>query len=201
MYVGHIGIALGAKGLRPRTWTPALVAAAVACDVVQMALDLAGVNDKTQTYSHSVPAALVIAGVIAALYFALTRRIHGAAFVAAVALSHLPADYIAGRKLLWPDGPEVGLLLYDHYAADFALEVAIIVLGWAAFRRTLRPRWRYSRLTWGLLATLVLGQLAFNYYDYRDDVANDRAGPWWGGAPSAVVRIARVGDGAHTRAE
>jgi hypothetical protein len=51
------------------------------------------------------------------------------------------------------------------------------------------------------LATLVLGQLAFNYYDYRDDVANDRAGPWWGGAPSAVVRIARVGDGAHTRAE
>ena len=197
MYVGHLGIGLGAKRLRPTAWAPALLVAAVACDAVQITLDIAGVHDRPQGYSHSVPAAFAIAGAMALVYFAVTRRGRDAGLVGVVVLSHLPADYIAGRKLLWPGGPEVGLLLYDHYPADFALETAIIVLGWAAYRRTLPARWRRSWLMWGALATLVLAQLALNYYDYRNDLVNQNARPWWGGTPAGVVRVARDGDAAH----
>lgn len=200
MYVGHVGIALGAKRLRPTVWLPALLVAATACDVVQVALGFVGLEDSDQVYSHSVPAALAIAGALALAYYAVTARAADARLVGAIALSHLPADYLTGQKLLWPGGPEVGLLLYDRHVLDFALETAVITAGWAGYRRTLSRRRRHSLLMWAVLGMLVLAQLALNYYDYREDVLNGRLPDRWSSTERAGPTSTRRGDAGHARA-
>jgi hypothetical protein len=80
--------------------------------------------------------------------------------VVAMVLLHLPADYITGLKVLWPGGPIVGLNLYAHPMADFALEALIAVAGW----RYLRARDRSSlwMRSWLTLAALLAMQAAMD---------------------------------------
>lgn len=170
MYTGHVGIALAAKGIRPRTPLWLLVAATQAYDWLDALAWSIGHPDPhssrwlvagnltAQMASHAVPTVLLTAAVLAALYFAATRDGGGAWLVAGVAVSHILVDYLTAAKPTWPGGPRFGLSLYRHSAADFIVEVGIVCAGWLLYRRSL-PRGRSSAPAWLMLGALVALQL------------------------------------------
>ncbi|HEX6536604.1 MAG TPA: metal-dependent hydrolase [Gemmatimonadaceae bacterium] len=174
MYTGHLGIALAAKGLRSRVGLWVLVAASQGCDWADAVAWAIGHQDPrssrwlafdgwtAQMASHSVPSVLVLAIVLAVLYWATARDGRGAALVAVVTLSHVPADYVTSVKPTWPGGPRIGLSLYAHPAADFLLEAAIVCGGWLLYRRSLPTPRAASRVAWLALVALVALQLAAN---------------------------------------
>src|SRR6059036_4195015 len=58
-----------------------------------------------------------------------------------------------------PGGPMIGLNLYDHPIADFALETAVVCAGWLVYRRSLPLEVRGTRLAWLFVLALVGIQL------------------------------------------
>ena len=53
----------------------------------------------------------------------------------------------------------IGLNLYDHPIADFALETAVVCAGWLVYRRSLPLEVRGTRLAWLFVLALVGIQL------------------------------------------
>jgi hypothetical protein len=171
MYTGHVGIALAAMGVRHRVPLWALIFAAQGCDWVDAFWWIAGHDDPgstrrlafdgwtAQMASHSVPAVLVITIVCYLLYYATMRDGRGAALLGAVALSHVPVDYVTSVKPTWPGGPRIGLGLYAYPAVDFVIELLIVVAGWLLYRRSLRACCRSTApAMWVMLGTLVVLQ-------------------------------------------
>jgi hypothetical protein len=158
MYVGHLGIALGARGLRRDAPLWLLVLATQACDWVQV-VGCVTVPSDSAMISHSLPAVAVLGALFALVGYAATKRPGAALAIAATAVSHAFADYITGDKPTWPGGPTIGLSLYDRPAADLAVETLVVVVGWLLYRRSLDAPARTRWLTWGLLALLVSVQL------------------------------------------
>ena len=162
MYVGHLGFALLAKYSRRATPLLWLVPCAYAPDVVEVALGLIGFRDRAEDWSHTIPAALVLAlgALLATRRFVRDAGWKGGLIAALAVLSHLPADWVTGHKPLWPGGPGFGLGLYDRPRWDFAIELsfvgAVLLLD-----RVLRGRdgWPVTRLA-VLLALLTAIQAA-----------------------------------------
>lgn len=162
MYAGHLGIALGAKGLRQDVPLPALILAALSSDLANVGLNLAGFGDPAGMLSHSLPAALLISVVSACLALAAGQGLARSGVVGAVALSHVGVDYLTSRLPLWPAGPVVGLHLYRVAAVDFTLEALVIITGWVLYRRSLDPLSRDSGAAWAVLGVLMASQLVFD---------------------------------------
>ena len=171
MYTAHVGVALAARavswrrdatarapGARAAVPVAALVAASQFPDWIDVVIGLAGGRDPHELLSHSFVAAAVAAAAAALLCFAARRDARAALVVAALYLSHVPLDFITGRKPTWPGGPVVGACLYDRPAWDFTLEVALVVAGWLLYRRSLRPESRSAPAAWLLVSTLVATQ-------------------------------------------
>lgn len=176
MIVGHLGIAGAVYAARRGSSLPWLLVAAMAPDGVDVLYVLAGICNPHGLYSHTIPAAALIAALTGAVvYFATAHRATGA-LAALLVLAHLPADYVTGLKLFWPGGELVGLYLYGRPALDFVLESILAVGGWWLVRATGRaPRWATG--TAALAAALLLqGAL---------DVAGARGG---GSKPTACGR-------------
>lgn len=165
MYVGHVGLAVGAKGVRPELPLAALVIAAQGPDWIDTMLTALGITgNRAEMLSHSVPSALIATLIVAGISL-LVWRSRRALVLPAVYLLHLPADYFTGLKPLAPGLPSVGLQLYDYPLADFALEALVIVAGWQLWKRSL-PNARGERpaawlLLIGLLAVQAAGDVAF----------------------------------------
>ncbi len=161
MYAGHIGIALGAKGLRDAVPLWALVFAAQLPDWADAGLCLAGIRTSVPgIYSHSLPAIAALAVLAALVYYSVVRDGGGVAIVGCVVVTHMVADYVTGHKPLWPGGPVIGLGLYSHPWADFLLESFVIYGGWLLYRQSLpNPRRRALAVNL-ILPALVLFQLA-----------------------------------------
>ena len=160
MYVGHVGVALGAKGVRPQVplWT--LVIAAQGPDWIDGCLLALGLGtDLTSQLSHSIPSAVAVALAIGYLTARAMRSSPAGWTVAVIYLLHLPADYITGRKPLFPGGPKVGFQLYSHAKWDLVLEVAVISIGWWYYRRSLPEERRNGLLVFVLPAVLFTIQL------------------------------------------
>ena len=167
MICGHIGVAFGVRALRPDVPLGWLLAASVAPDVLDGIESLSHVWGPDGLYSHSLPviAALIIVLSGAALLNLGTRL--AAVLVGAMVLAHLLPDYITGQKILWANGPVIGLNLYRWPFLDFALEVPVIVLGWWMLRRAAADaRWITS---WLALLALVATQAAFNVSQLGQD--------------------------------
>jgi hypothetical protein len=164
MVIGHLGVAMVARGRWPRVPLSVLAVASVLPDFVDLALAALRVCAPNGAYSHSLPAAAILAvasGVIAALWW---RSGDAGALVAAVVLLHLPADYITGLKVLWPGGPVIGLDLYSLPIADFALELLVAFAGWRYLRsRDPLPRWVGRPVA---LAALIALQAAMDAASY-----------------------------------
>lgn len=162
MYMGHIGVALGARGLRPTVSLWVLVMAALASDLLDAAAGLAGVGSGVAyPWTHSVPGTLALAMLGALAYAAATRDGIGAAVVGGAVFSHVLGDLLTSRLPAWPGGPTVGLHLYRFDAVDFALEAAVVLFGWVLYRRSLTSSQRRSWPTRGVLVAVLAFQLVF----------------------------------------
>ena len=135
MIAGHLGLAGAAHAGRRDSSLVWLLVAGMAPDVVDGLFVLGRYCNPHGLYSHTIPAATLIAAVTGAIaYFATDRRVTGVLCVL-MTLAHLPLDYVTGRKLFWPGGELMGLNFYEHPAADFVLEATLAVVGWSLVRR------------------------------------------------------------------
>ena len=155
MIIGHFAIAAGAHA----TWRDSsllwLLAAAIAPDAVDAMFVMAGICNPHGLYSHTLPAAALIAAVMGGVAFLATDRRATGLLAAALVLAHIPLDYVTGYKLFWPGGEIMGLHLYERPVADFVLEAAVVLGGWRLLRKTSgAPRWATGRLA--LVALLAL---------------------------------------------
>ncbi|HVZ78155.1 MAG TPA: metal-dependent hydrolase [Gemmatimonadaceae bacterium] len=160
MIIGHLGVALGARAIRKETPFAWLVAATYAPDVVDYVVGLSGVCLNNGVYSHSIPAIAALCLVLGAGARWETRSARVGITVAVLVVLHLLADLLTGHKTLWPGTHAVGLDLYSVPLADFVLESAVIIAGWALLRRARgTPRWTTA---WVTLAVLLLLQAGGN---------------------------------------
>jgi LexA-binding, inner membrane-associated putative hydrolase len=156
MYVGHVGIALGAHGLRRSAPLWFLIIASQLPDWTDAAFCLGGVRPSIPgILSHSLPAVGVLALLAAVAYAAMLRDPAGMLLVGAVVLTHAAGDYLTGIKPTWSGGPMIGLLLYRRPVLDFLLEASVILGGWSLYRRSLEPKRRSAEPVYTLLAVLV----------------------------------------------
>lgn len=162
MYMGHLGIALAGKGLRPRVPLWAIVGAALASDLLDAGAGLVGAaGGAVYPWSHSFLGALALALLVLLVYAAATHDLAGARLVGAVAFSHVIADFFTSRLPAWPGGPEVGLHFYRYDAVDFTMEAALVLAGWWLYRRALPEKHRRAWPVWAMLAALLGFQLFF----------------------------------------
>jgi hypothetical protein len=160
VYAGHVGIAIGAHGLRRTIPLWLLIVASQLPDWGDAAVCLAEIPVSFPgMLTHSIPAVSVLALLMAALYYATSRDGQGAAIVAVVVVSHILADYFTGIKPTWPGGPTVGLQLYRQPILDFVLEAVVLVACWLAYRRSFPLEKRSSRRVALVLAVLLIIQL------------------------------------------
>ena len=159
MYGGHIGIALAGKGYRSTIPLGLLVFATQLPDWADAAV-CTWKKDPSEMLSHSIPAVVVLAAVLALLYYGAVRDWRSSAVVAVIVGSHAVADYATGLKPTWPGGPYIGAQLYHRPALDFVVEAAVIVIGWIVYRRSLPQGRRHSPASISLLVCLLLLQLA-----------------------------------------
>ncbi len=160
MYVGHVGVALGAKRSVPGVALLWLIVAAYLPDWTDAALCISGKYRDTGMLSHSLPAGALLMLLAAAVALLATGDRFAAAVVAAVVVSHLPLDYVSGLKPTWPGGPAIGLQIYTRPVVDFATEAIVIAAGWVLYTRSLPAglrRWNESHV---MLAALLGMQLA-----------------------------------------
>jgi hypothetical protein len=160
VYAGHAGLALFAKSRRPRVPIALLVPVAFAPDWIQWTLAALGIS-RNPSLSHSLLSMLAGATVVGVAYWIATRSPADALLVWLTYLSHWPADFITAMKAIWPNGPEFGLNLYQHPAADVVVETLVIAVCWAAYRRSLSPSARTKLIGWSIPVGLVALQIGF----------------------------------------
>ena len=192
MFVGHLGLALAAKRLAPRTSLGTLVVATSLVDLLWPLLLLAGVERvriapspnpflalefESYPVSHAALLVALWAAAFAAAYLARTRYPRGAAVAGALVASHWLLDAVSHRPDLpvWPGGPKVGLGLWGSVPAAVAVELVIFAAGLALYAGSTRARDALGR--WGLVGWAALLLLVY-------------AGSFLGPPPPSVGAIA-----------
>ncbi len=174
MFVGHFAVALGAKRAQPKLSLSALVAAACGLDLLWPVLVLAGIEvvrvDPGNTaftpldfvsypWSHSLVMAIVWAAIAGHVTRVLTKSFRAGLLVSALVVSHWVLDWIThGPDMpLWPNGPRVGLGLWNSIPATLAIEGALLAVGVAIYLRTTTARDNVGRWAfWAFIATITL---------------------------------------------
>jgi hypothetical protein len=161
MYAGHVGVALGAHGIRRAIPLWFLVITSQLPDWADAAFCLAGIRPlPLGILSHSIPAVGSLALIAALVYVIAWRDPAGVLIVVAVVVSHAVGDYFTGIKPTWPGGPMIGLELYKQPFVDLAMESAIIIGGWAVYRKSLPVERQSSRPMFTVLGALLAIQIA-----------------------------------------
>jgi membrane-bound metal-dependent hydrolase YbcI (DUF457 family) len=142
VYLGHVGIALGVRGVRRDVSLLLLLAAAYAPDWIDGGLCVVGAYDPRGMLSHSFPATALVVAVVLTTFRVTKRDLISGLVVCAVVVSHIVLDWITGYKPTWPGGPMIGLRLYSQPAANLVLETVVILIGVFFYRRSLPPRAR-----------------------------------------------------------
>lgn len=158
MFMGHLGIALGAKGFRRDISLTLLCLAAVGPDLVDFALEGNGHANGAGLWTHSLLAMLSYAAILFAAYAFTTHNYKAALVVGLVAASHVLVDLITSHMILWQGGPPLGLHLYLHRFADLLLESAVVLVGWLLYLRTLPGKHRVSIASVAILLVLLAMQ-------------------------------------------
>jgi hypothetical protein len=165
VYAGHVGVALGAHGIRKAIPLWLLIIASQLPDWADAGLCLANVRTPVPgLYSHSLPAVAVLALIAAILYCFMVRDVAGMFLVAAVVGSHAVGDFFTGMKPTWSGGPMIGLQLYRNPVIDFAIEALVLVAGWLLYRRSLPEDRRSSGPALTLLGALLAIQAAADIF-------------------------------------
>lgn len=159
MYMGHIGIGLGARRAAPITPLWILLVAALLPDFVDGIGGVIGWSNFANNWSHTIPGVAVETLVIALVCLAITGKVFAALIAALVAVSHLGVDLITSYISLWPGAAPIGLRLYNHHPADFALEGVVVIAGIILYYGSLDVQ---RRRIWPPIVMLVI-LLGFQY--------------------------------------
>ena len=149
MYLGHVGLALGARTVDRSVPVLPFVVAAIAPDLLV-----------ARRFHHLALAPFVVAGVTA-VTAVVWRSLRATAAVAALAISHYAADFLTAGVRMRGGDRAVGLRLYDSPLADLVVEAAVIVAGWLVWRRAAdSPDGRRAALA--VLAVMLVFQAGFS---------------------------------------
>lgn len=195
MFIGHNAVGFASKRPAPRVSLGWLMAAPMLLDLLWPVLLLAGVEHVRiqpgntrmtpldfydYPWTHSLLMACVWSVAYGALYWLRSRDGRGASVLALGVVSHWVFDWLTHRAdlPLYPGGANVGLGLWNHPAAETAIEVALFVAGVAIYARMTRPRDR-------------TGSVAF--WSFVVFLAVIHAGNLLGPPPPSVTAIAYAG--------
>jgi membrane-bound metal-dependent hydrolase YbcI (DUF457 family) len=174
VFIGHFGVALGAKRIAPQVSLGILILAAQFLDLLWPVFLLLGwehvriapgimkvtpLDFTDYPLSHSLLMVVGWSMLVGAVYFATRRNIRSATVVGLVVVSHWVLDFLTHRPdlPLWPTGPRVGLGLWNSWAASISIELIFFAGGLLVYRSITRPRNRVGRYGfWALAAFLVL---------------------------------------------
>lgn len=174
MFVGHFGLGLAAKKAAPRVSLGTLFLSVQLADLLWPLLLLAGLEHvriapgitlltPLDFYDYPISHSLVaLAGwgfLFGLTYFLLRRSPRGALIVAAGVLSHWFLDLLTHRPdlPLLPDGPYLGLGLWNSRIGTLAVETGLFILGIALTLRATTARDRTGVYAfWSLAAFLYL---------------------------------------------
>jgi membrane-bound metal-dependent hydrolase YbcI (DUF457 family) len=180
MFIGHFGLAFGAKKAAPAVSLGALFAACQFADLLWPALVLLGyervaiqpgataftpLDFVSYPYSHSL-AALCVWGIAFGAIYTLLRRARRSAFatIALLVVSHWLLDYVTHRPdlPLTPGGSaRLGLGLWNSVPATLAVELTIFAAGLLLYLRATTARDRTGSIAlWTLIAFLIAIYLA-----------------------------------------
>jgi len=181
MFVGHYAAAFAAKAVEPKApmWT--LAAACQLIDIGWSSFIVAGVEharvDPTlqgstlvlydMPWTHSLAAALAWS-IGAALLVKLVLRLPwwASTIVALTVFSHWLLDFLVHRPdlELYPNGPKVGLALWNYAVPEQALEMGLLAICgavWVASRKTLaRTAWPAIALIAFMVALQIVAMFA-----------------------------------------
>lgn len=175
MFVGHFGVALGAKSLAPKVPLPVLILAAQFLDVLWPIFLMAEIEHARiepgftavsplefyyYPFSHSLAAAMVWAAAFGAAYFFIRRDSWGGWVLTALVLSHWPLDLIVHRPdlLLYPgDSERYGYAVWESVGRTVLLEGAIFVVGIVLYLAVTRAKDQTGTYSfWSLMVLLAL---------------------------------------------
>jgi len=145
MFIGHFALGLAAKRVTPQVSLAVLFAAAQLADVLWPILVAIGIEqvriDPGNTavtpldfvsypYSHSL-ALLIVWGIVFGWIVAVRSRREVFAVIAGLVVSHWVLDYVTHRPdmPLYPDGPKLGLGLWNSRLGTMAVEVPMYLAG------------------------------------------------------------------------
>jgi len=159
VYIGHVGIALGARGTRRELSLLVLLVATYAPDWIDGGLCVVGAYDPRGMLSHSFPAIALLLAVVLTTFRVTKRDMVSGLVVCGVVVSHMALDWVTGYKPTWPGGPRIGFGLYNHPALNLVLETLVIMIGVFLYRRSLPPRARPWIDLAAMAGLLVAGQI------------------------------------------
>ena len=172
MFLGHFGVAFGAKTIQPRVSLGTLFLATQLADLVWPTLLLLGVERVAivphataanalafvhYPFTHSLLSELVVGLLLGLAYWLLRRNAPGALLVGLLVPSHWLLDLVVHHPdlPLYPGpSPLLGFGLWDHLAITQVVEFAL--LGWGLGRYGRRTRARNGVGRYGLLGLLAL---------------------------------------------
>jgi membrane-bound metal-dependent hydrolase YbcI (DUF457 family) len=171
MFIGHFGVALAAKKLAPKTSLGTLFMSVQLTDLVWPVFLLLGLEhvriDPGNTVmtpldfydypiTHSLVGVLAWSAVLGSSYFLVRRYRRGALVVAAAVTSHWILDALVHRPDLpvFPDGPYIGMGLWNSPWIEVVLELAIFLTGVFVYSRTTVARDRMGK--WGFRSLSVV---------------------------------------------
>lgn len=181
VFLGHFGLAMGAKRLGPGISLGVLIFSAQWADLLWPLLVLAGVERVAlrpgitavtpldfvhYPWSHGLLMGLIWGIVIGGVYYAWKRRPRDALLVGALVPSHWLLDLVVHRPdlPLWHGGPEVGFGLWDSLAGTLVVEFGILVVGAWLYVASTEARDRVGRWgVYGLVAVLALVYLGTTF--------------------------------------
>jgi hypothetical protein len=174
MFIGHFGVALAAKRVAPGPSLGTAVLAAQWADGLWPVLVLLGIEQVrivpgvttvtpldfvSYPYSHSLVADVGWAALFAVAYGSLRKDWRGAAWLAALVMSHWVLDVVAHRPDMptWPGGPKLGLGVWNSLPATLLVEFALFGAGAWLYARATTPRdARGGILFWAFILVLAV---------------------------------------------
>ena len=183
MFIGHYGVAFGAKPVAPAIPLWVYFIAVQWLDVVWSVLVLLGVEKLHivpgfteanpydlyyMPYTHGLPGAIGLSLALGAIVAASTARQRGRVFltVSAAAFSHWILDLIVHVPdlPLYDNTDKVGFGLWRHVALSFPLELAVLLVGAWFYARALPPAGRRGHIALrSFVVLLALLQVYANF--------------------------------------
>ncbi len=182
MFIGHYGVAFGAKALSPKVSLGVLVFAAQWLDLLWPTLLLTGAEkveikpgimtaspfDFTgYPYSHSLAMVLLWSLLFGIIYFLVKKDKSGALVVGICVLSHWILDLFMHRAdlPLYPgDSPKFGWGLWNSFAGTQIAELVFIFTGVLLYTKATKPKNKTGIYSFWTFVVLLVALHFLNYF-------------------------------------